>query len=126
MQPRRREEARRYFLPTPFAPPCFTPQIFFDPNVLGIVRGLMDDRVVADQWGCDVPLRGSEYQGVHVDYQRPLFPESPDTNCRSTERNALSDRRTRRRRRHEPLGANRAYDAGGRRFVRYPETVLIK
>ena len=38
----------------------------------------MDDQVVADQWGCDVPLRGSEYQRLHVDYQRPLFPELPD------------------------------------------------
>jgi ectoine hydroxylase-related dioxygenase (phytanoyl-CoA dioxygenase family) len=45
---------------------------------LTIVRGVMDDRVVADQWGCDVPLRGSAYQGVHVDYQRPLFSEAPD------------------------------------------------
>jgi ectoine hydroxylase-related dioxygenase (phytanoyl-CoA dioxygenase family) len=54
------------------------PEFFFDPDVLSIVRGLMDDRVVADQWGCDVPLRGSEYQGLHVDYQRPLFPEVPD------------------------------------------------
>jgi ectoine hydroxylase-related dioxygenase (phytanoyl-CoA dioxygenase family) len=62
----------------PFEPPCFAPQFFFDPDVLGIVRGLMDDRVVADQWGCDVPVRGSEYQGVHADYQRPLFPEVPD------------------------------------------------
>jgi ectoine hydroxylase-related dioxygenase (phytanoyl-CoA dioxygenase family) len=38
----------------------------------------MEDRVVVDQWGCDVPLRGSAYQGVHVDYQRPLFDEAPD------------------------------------------------
>jgi ectoine hydroxylase-related dioxygenase (phytanoyl-CoA dioxygenase family) len=38
----------------------------------------MDDRVVADQWGCDVPLRGSEHQLVHTDYQRPLFAESPE------------------------------------------------
>jgi hypothetical protein len=68
----------RHFLAMPFEPPCFTPQFFFDPVVLSIVRGLMDDRVVADQWGCDVPLRGSEYQGLHVDYQRPLFPEVPD------------------------------------------------
>jgi ectoine hydroxylase-related dioxygenase (phytanoyl-CoA dioxygenase family) len=62
----------------PFEPPCFAPQFFFDPDVLSIVRGLMDDSIVADQWGCDVPLRGSEYQGLHVDYQRPLFPELPD------------------------------------------------
>ena len=68
----------RHFLAMPFEPPCFTPQFFFDSDVLGIVRGLMDDLVVADQWGCDVPLLGSEYQGVHVDYQRPLFPEIPD------------------------------------------------
>ena len=67
----------RHFLPMPFEPLCFSPQFFFDPDVLGTVRGLMDDRIVADQWGCDVPLRGSEYQKVHVDYQRPLFPEVP-------------------------------------------------
>ena len=52
--------------------------LFFDNEVLSIVRGVMDDTVVADQWGCDVPLRGSDYQGVHVDYQRPLFSEAPD------------------------------------------------
>jgi hypothetical protein len=68
----------RHFLPMPFEAPCFAPQFFFDADVLSVVRGLMDDRVVADQWGCDVPLRGSEYQGVHGDYQRPLFPEAPD------------------------------------------------
>jgi hypothetical protein len=69
---------RRHFLPLPFAFPCFAPQFFVDPDVLGIVRGLMDERVVADQWGCDVALRGCEHQGVHVDYQRPLFPQLPD------------------------------------------------
>ncbi|HTD21703.1 MAG TPA: phytanoyl-CoA dioxygenase family protein [Terriglobales bacterium] len=68
----------RHFLAMPFEPPIFIPQFFFDDDVLCIVRGLMDDRVVADQWGCDVPLRGSGYQGVHVDYQHPLFPEVPD------------------------------------------------
>ena len=68
----------RHFLPMPFEPPCFVPDFFFDNEVLSIVRGSMDDRVVADQWGCDVPLRDSDYQGVHVDYQRPLFSEAPD------------------------------------------------
>lgn len=68
----------RHFLPMPFRPPCFAPDFFFDDQVLGIVRAVMDDRVVADQWGCDVALRGSDYQGVHVDYQRPLFSEAPD------------------------------------------------
>jgi ectoine hydroxylase-related dioxygenase (phytanoyl-CoA dioxygenase family) len=62
----------------PFEPPCFVPEFFFDTDLLSIVRTVMDDRVVADQWGCDVPVRGSEYQGIHVDYQRPLFPEAPD------------------------------------------------
>jgi ectoine hydroxylase-related dioxygenase (phytanoyl-CoA dioxygenase family) len=37
----------------------------------------MDERVAA-QWGCDVPLRGSQNQEIRVDYQRPLFAESPD------------------------------------------------
>ncbi len=68
----------RHFLAMPFEPPIFIPEFFFDDDVLCIVRGLMDDRVVADQWGCDVPLRGSEYQGMHADYKNPLFPEAPD------------------------------------------------
>jgi len=68
----------RHFLPMPFEPPCFTPNFFFDNEVLNVVRGVMDERIVADQWGCDVPLPGSDYQGIHVDYQRPLFTETPD------------------------------------------------
>ncbi len=68
----------RHFLAMPFEPPCFTPQFFFDSGVLSIVRGLMDERIVADQWGCDAPVRGSEYQELHVDYQRSLFAELPD------------------------------------------------
>jgi hypothetical protein len=68
----------RHFLPMPFEPPCFAPEFFFDTGILGIVHGIMDDRVVADQWGCDVPLAGSKHQQVHVDYQRPLFSEAPD------------------------------------------------
>lgn len=68
----------RHFLPMPFTPPCFAPEFFFDAEVLCVVRSALGDRVVADQWGCDVPLQGSEYQGVHADYQRPLFEETPD------------------------------------------------
>jgi ectoine hydroxylase-related dioxygenase (phytanoyl-CoA dioxygenase family) len=68
----------RHFLPMPFEPPCYAPEFFFDAGVLSIVRGVMDDRVVADQWGCDVPLKGSGYQQFHADYQRPLFTEAPD------------------------------------------------
>jgi hypothetical protein len=63
----------RHFIAMPFEPPIFARQFFFDDGLLRIVRGLMDDQVVADQWGCDVPLRGSEYQGAHADYQRPLY-----------------------------------------------------
>jgi hypothetical protein len=68
----------RHFLPMPFERPCFAPELFFDPDILRVVRGLMDERIVVDQWGCDVPVRGSEYQAPHVDYKRPLFPELPD------------------------------------------------
>lgn len=68
----------RYFVPMPFRRPCFMPEFFFDADVLDVVRGAMGERFVADQWGCDTPIRGSEYQNVHVDYQRPLFPEVPD------------------------------------------------
>lgn len=68
----------RYFMPMPFHRPCFAPEFFFDAEILDIVRSAMDDRIVADQWGCDIPLKGSEYQNAHVDYQRPLFAEFPD------------------------------------------------
>jgi len=68
----------RHFLPMPFTPPCFAPEFFFDAEVLRIVRAAMDDRVVADQWGCDAPVRGSAHQCPHADYQRPLFYEQPD------------------------------------------------
>ncbi|MCA1604793.1 MAG: phytanoyl-CoA dioxygenase family protein [Acidobacteria bacterium] len=68
----------RHFLPMPFEPPCYAPEFFFDTSVLSIVRGVMDGRVVADQWGCDVPVQGSDYQQFHADYQRPLFAEVPE------------------------------------------------
>jgi ectoine hydroxylase-related dioxygenase (phytanoyl-CoA dioxygenase family) len=68
----------RHYLPLPFHRPCYAPEFFFDADILRIVRGVMADRVVADQWGCDVPLRGSDYQDAHVDFRRPLFEEAPD------------------------------------------------
>ncbi len=68
----------RHFLPMPFDPPCYAPEFFFDPGILETVRGVMGGRVVADQWGCDVPVAGSNYQEVHADYRRPLFEEAPD------------------------------------------------
>jgi hypothetical protein len=68
----------RHFVPMPFEPPCFAPEFFFDAGVLRIVRGAMEEGAVADQWGCDVPLRGSDYQQPHVDFARPLFAEAPD------------------------------------------------
>jgi len=68
----------RHFMPMPFEPPCFAPEFFFDTEVLSIARGAMDEWIVADQWGCDVALRGSQNQEAHVDYQRPLFTEAPD------------------------------------------------
>lgn len=71
--------AHRHFLAMPFDPPCFTPEFFFDAGIQDIVRGATDDQVVADQWGCDVPLRGSKHQQPHVDYRRPLFAEAPES-----------------------------------------------
>ena len=68
----------RFFLPMPFEPPCFTPEFFFDNKILSIIKGILGDRIAIDQWGCDVPLAGSDYQIAHVDYQRPLFYELPD------------------------------------------------
>jgi hypothetical protein len=68
----------RHFIPIPFERPCFATEFFFDPAILEMVRGAMGDRIVADQWGCDVSLRGSIRQVVHVDYLHPLFAELPD------------------------------------------------
>jgi len=68
----------RYFLPMPFEPHGFAPEFFFDNTILSIIKSILGDRIAADQWGCDVPLSGSDYQTVHVDYQRPLFQEFPD------------------------------------------------
>ncbi len=68
----------RHYLPMPFNLRCFIPEFFFDPGVLGVIHRAMDTRVVADQWGCDVPVQGSQYQTPHVDYERPLFAEAPD------------------------------------------------
>jgi ectoine hydroxylase-related dioxygenase (phytanoyl-CoA dioxygenase family) len=68
----------RHFIPMPFDPPCFAPEFFFDAAVLSIARTLMGTRFVADQWGCDTPLRGSAHQQFHVDYRHPLFAEMPD------------------------------------------------
>lgn len=68
----------RHFMPMPFHRPCFTPEFFFDAEILNVIRGAMGDRIVADQWGCDTPLSGSEHQNVHVDYEHPLFAELPD------------------------------------------------
>jgi len=68
----------RHFLPMPFDPPCFAPEFFFDSGVVSLIHGAMDTRVVADQWGCDVPVLGSQYQEAHVDYQQPLFVGAPD------------------------------------------------
>ncbi len=68
----------RHYLPMPFELPCFAPEFFFDPEILSIVRETLGRRFVADQWGCDVPVAGSEFQAFHVDYQRPLFEESPE------------------------------------------------
>jgi hypothetical protein len=63
----------RHFLAMPFESPCFAPEFFFDPEVLSIVQSIMDERVVADQWSCDVAAQGSTHQGVHVDYPFVVF-----------------------------------------------------
>jgi ectoine hydroxylase-related dioxygenase (phytanoyl-CoA dioxygenase family) len=68
----------RHFLAVPFQSPIFSIEFFFNPFVLEIVQNTLDERAVADQWGCDAPILGSQYQNVHVDYARPLFPELPD------------------------------------------------
>jgi hypothetical protein len=68
----------RHFLPMPFQPFFLFSRFFFNPFVLEVVRLMLGETAVADQWGCDAPVLGSQYQEPHVDYQRPLFPDLPD------------------------------------------------
>jgi ectoine hydroxylase-related dioxygenase (phytanoyl-CoA dioxygenase family) len=68
----------RHFLPVPFQFPIFANEFFFNPTILEIVQSTLHESAVADQWGCDAPILGSQYQNPHVDYNRPLFPENPD------------------------------------------------
>lgn len=56
----------RHHVPMPFEPPCFAPELLFCSDVLELVRAAMDDRVVADQWGCDAPIAGSTHQELHA------------------------------------------------------------
>jgi ectoine hydroxylase-related dioxygenase (phytanoyl-CoA dioxygenase family) len=67
----------RHFLPMPFGPPCFAPEFFFDSAILALAAETLGPRFVADQWGCDAPVLGSEHQQPHADYARALFEESP-------------------------------------------------
>jgi hypothetical protein len=57
----------RHFLATPFNPLCFAPEFFFDSEILNIVRRVMDERVVADQSGCDVSAFGSKNRNIQMD-----------------------------------------------------------
>jgi hypothetical protein len=70
-RPKRGEH--RHFLAMPFDPPCFAPEFFFDGGILGMVRSVMDKRMVADQWGCDVPLKGATYQQPHFGLPAPFI-----------------------------------------------------
>jgi hypothetical protein len=45
----------RHYLAMPLEPSGVMPQFFLDPGILAIVRGPMDDRVVADQMGVRCP-----------------------------------------------------------------------
>ena len=51
----------RHFLPMPFEKPCFTSEFFFNTDILTILKKVLGEKIIADQWGCDVPLYGSGY-----------------------------------------------------------------
>lgn len=68
----------RHFMAMPFAQPAFSPDFFFNPDVLAVVMAVLGERIVVDQWGCDTPLKGSITQNFHIDFRRPLFEEVPD------------------------------------------------
>ena len=71
----------RHFLAAPFRSPIFSSEFFFDRRVLEIVQSTLGETAVADQWGCDAPVAGSQYQNAHVDYQRPCLRNSLTWRC---------------------------------------------
>ena len=71
----------RHFLPMSFELPCFVPEFFFDNQVLNIARSVMDDTAVADQWGCDVPLRGSDYKPFMLTIRVRYSPKLQTSRC---------------------------------------------
>jgi len=68
----------RHFMAMPFNPSTFSADFFFNPTILEMIKSVLGERMVIDQWGCDTAVLGSEYQQLHIDYQRPLFPEFPN------------------------------------------------
>jgi hypothetical protein len=64
----------RYYATPPFVPPFFDPDIFQQPDVLGVVKRLVGGDAVMCQWAADTPHLGSEHQMVHRD-AAPLYPE---------------------------------------------------
>ena len=68
---------QRHYLPMPFESPASRPS---SSSILPCWPSCVVSWKTGSwptEWGCGVPLPGSEYQEAHVDYQRPLFPEAP-------------------------------------------------
>lgn len=67
----------RHYITLPFKPPLYNQKFFFDETVLAIVKAVLGEKVLIDQFASDTPLQGSDYQKVHADVPL-LFPEQPD------------------------------------------------
>ncbi len=50
----------RHFMAMPFDLSTFTPDFFFNPTILEMIKLVLGERIVIDQWGCDTAVSGSE------------------------------------------------------------------
>jgi ectoine hydroxylase-related dioxygenase (phytanoyl-CoA dioxygenase family) len=67
--------AGRFHVTLPFVEPFADEDIFVDPDILGIVRGLVGEDATVDELAADTVMKGSDSREIQRDSQ-PLFPES--------------------------------------------------
>ena len=65
----------RFYVSLPWTAPFADPDVFANPNVLGVLNRVFAQEYVMVQLAADTPERGSTYQDVHRDY-RPLFADN--------------------------------------------------
>lgn len=64
----------RGYVTLPWVAPFANPDVFANPIILGILNRVFYQEYKLVQLAADIPMQGSEYQGIHRDF-RPLFSD---------------------------------------------------